>query len=153
MNPKKDKITMTEVAIKEMNIYERNKLKRRIKKIENILFPVENENQRITKNQSKIIIFIGEYIKKNNKSPRIRDIQKFFKYKSLRTVSQYLEILEKKGFIYRNKYEKRGIRLRKYTYYLELKKGDILKLKGIPVELIGDVIVGTNTSQETRDKN
>lgn len=65
----------------------------------------------LTKKQERVLTFIRDYIKDNGQSPKISELREMLNVKSLRTVTQYLEILERKGFIYRDKYSKRGIRL------------------------------------------
>ena len=71
----------------------------------------------LTKKQKKVFSLIGEYFNEHGKPPTIPELKEMLEVKSLRTVSQYLEILERKGFIYRNKHEKRGIRLVGYKAY------------------------------------
>lgn len=71
----------------------------------------------LTKKQERVFKLIGEYFNKNGKSPTISELREMLGVKSLRTVTQFLEILERKGFIYRNKYEKRGIRPIGYKSY------------------------------------
>lgn len=66
-------------------------------------------NNNLTKKQKKVFKFIGEYFQDNGESPTIFELKEMLKVKSLRTVTQYLDILERKGFIQRNKHEKRGI--------------------------------------------
>ncbi len=73
----------------------------------------------LTKKQEKVFRSIGRYIEKHRESPTISELKEILGVKSLRTVTQYLEILERKGFIYRNKYEKRGIRLIGYKSYFD----------------------------------
>lgn len=68
-------------------------------------------NDLLTKKQGGVYIFIKDFIQRNGKSPTITEIRDFLKAKSLRTVTQYLEILEKKGFITRNKSKHRSINL------------------------------------------
>jgi repressor LexA len=65
----------------------------------------------LTPNQKKIYDFILKYIKENGQSPTIPEIAKALKFSSLRSVTQYLEILERKGLINREKNKNRNIRL------------------------------------------
>ena len=65
----------------------------------------------LTKKQTKVLELIQNYLKENGRSPQISELRDSLEVSSLRTVTQYLEILERKGFIYRDKYSKRGIRL------------------------------------------
>lgn len=65
----------------------------------------------LTQKQEKVLKFIGDYIGNNGEPPTISEIKEFLRVKSLRTVTQYLDILERKGYVYRSKYAKRGIKL------------------------------------------
>ena len=65
----------------------------------------------LTKKQERVLGLIKDYLKDNGQSPKISELREMLNVKSLRTVTQYLEILERKGFIYRDKHSKRGIRL------------------------------------------
>lgn len=124
-------------------------IEQRIRALESAIFPVIRKagerQKRLTEKQREILELIGEYIKKNKKSPTIFEIKKLRGYMSLRTVEQFLEILERDGYIIRNKYEKRGIRIRQFTYYINLKKGMIIKVDGVPMVLLNDSLAGTNT--------
>lgn len=71
----------------------------------------------LTKKQEKVFRLIGEYFEKQGESPTILELREMLGVKSLRTVTQYLEILERKGFIYRKKNEKRSIRPIGYKAY------------------------------------
>lgn len=65
----------------------------------------------LTKKQERVLNLISGYFEDKGRSPKISELREMLGVKSLRTVTQYLEILERKGFIYRDKYSKRGIRL------------------------------------------
>lgn len=82
-------------------------------------------NFKITKKQRRVSEYIMEYIKKNGISPTIREIQDAIKAKSVRTVTQYLEALEKKGLILRNE--------NKVNRNIELIKNKISSLVDVPV--------------------
>jgi len=71
----------------------------------------------LTKKQEKVFKLIGEYFEGQGESPTIPELRDMLGVKSLRTVTQYLEILERKGFIYRKKNEKRGIKPIGYKAY------------------------------------
>ncbi len=71
----------------------------------------------LTKNQEKVFRLIGRHFNEHGEPPTIPELKEMLGVKSLRTVTQYLEILERKGFICRNKYEKRGIRPIGYKSY------------------------------------
>lgn len=61
--------------------------------------------------QNKVFDFIKGFIEKNHTSPTVREIAEGINVKSARTVSQYLEKLEEKGFIIRNKNQNRNIEI------------------------------------------
>lgn len=61
--------------------------------------------------QNKVFNFIKGFIEKNHVSPTVREIAEGISVKSARTVSQYLEKLEEKGFIVRNKNQNRNIEI------------------------------------------
>ncbi len=65
----------------------------------------------LTQKQYQVYISIKDYIAKEKKSPTVSELAKLIKASSLRTVTQYLESLEKKGLISRIKHQRRGIRL------------------------------------------
>lgn len=69
------------------------------------------KQNKLTKKQRIVLNSISDYARINGQSPTISELRDLLKVKSLRTVTQYLEILERKGFIYRDRYSKRGIRL------------------------------------------
>ncbi|MEK7478947.1 MAG: transcriptional repressor LexA [Patescibacteria group bacterium] len=66
----------------------------------------------LTKRQNQVLKVIEAYIAKHDEPPTIPELQKLLKVSSTRTVTQYLESLEKKGFIARSKNKTRGIRLK-----------------------------------------
>ncbi|MCH2189086.1 hypothetical protein MK079_04645 [Candidatus Gracilibacteria bacterium] len=55
----------------------------------------------LTDKQQKVLDTITEYISKYAKSPTIEELKELLQQKSKRGVTQYLEVLEKKGFITR----------------------------------------------------
>ena len=65
----------------------------------------------LTKKQRKVFDLIESYFNKYGCSPTITELKETLNVNSLRTVVQYLEALEKKGFIYRKHNQKRGIEL------------------------------------------
>ncbi len=64
---------------------------------------------RLTEKQKKVLEIIGEYYEKNGESPTVLEMKEILGVKSLRSVTQYLDILERKGLIYRKKNVSRGI--------------------------------------------
>lgn len=71
----------------------------------------QNKSQKLTSKQKKVYDFIASFIEKKNISPTITELAEFLCVSSLRTVTQYLESLEKKNMIMRSKGSSRGIRL------------------------------------------
>jgi len=73
----------------------------------------QKKSQNLTSKQKKVYDFICACIEKNNISPTITELAEYLKVSSLRTVTQYLESLEKKELIVRLRGVGRGIRLAK----------------------------------------
>ncbi len=69
----------------------------------------------LTKKQTEVLKAIERHISKTNQSPTIFELKKALKVSSTRTVTQYLEALEKKGFIFRTKNRARNIELMNTT--------------------------------------
>jgi predicted DNA-binding transcriptional regulator len=65
----------------------------------------------LTQKQKIVYDFIVQSLEKSSVSPTIAEIAAFLGVSSLRTVTQYLESLEKKGFIRRGKNQSRGIKI------------------------------------------
>lgn len=72
---------------------------------------LKNKSKNLTSKQKKVYDFIVSFIEKKTFSPTISEIADFLKVSSLRTVTQYLEALEKKNMIARSKCFARGIKL------------------------------------------
>jgi repressor LexA len=71
-----------------------------------------NRNSKtLTSKQKRVFDYISICLEKSNVSPTITELAKFLGVSSLRTVTQYLESLEKKGLIKRGHHQSRGIRL------------------------------------------
>jgi repressor LexA len=65
----------------------------------------------LTPNQHRFYAVLREYIAKWGISPTIPELKKLIGVSSLRSVTQYLEALERKGYINRAKHQKRSIRI------------------------------------------
>jgi repressor LexA len=65
--------------------------------------------QILTTRQREVLLMIKRYIKEHNVSPTIEEIAEALKVSSTRTVTQYLEALERKGYIHKIKHKKRNI--------------------------------------------
>ena len=65
----------------------------------------------LTKKQRRIYDFIKGHLTAHGKAPTLLEIATKMGLKSLRTVTQHLEALQRKGVILRNRYAQRGIKL------------------------------------------
>ena len=72
---------------------------------------LQNKLKKLTQKQKKIFDYIADCLEKNRVSPTILELSVFMGVSSLRTVTQYLESLEKKNLIIRSRHQSRGIRL------------------------------------------
>jgi repressor LexA len=66
---------------------------------------------RLTQNQKKFYETLKSYVNKNGRSPTVVEMVAAMKFSSPRSVTQYLDSLEKKGLIRRWRYKNRGIEL------------------------------------------
>ena len=69
-------------------------------------------NKPITGKQKRVLDNIELYIKAKGEPPTLDELRKNLGFKSLRTVVQYIEALERKGYILRRKHARRNIELR-----------------------------------------
>ncbi len=73
---------------------------------------MEKQLQTLTKKQKTFYDLLEScFAESGGVSPTIEELKKKLKVSSYRTVTQYLEALEKKGLISRSAYQKRGIKL------------------------------------------
>ena len=87
----------------------------------------------LTKKQELVYGFIRKYIKQNKKSPTMEEVQIFLDVKSINSISQYLEALEKGGYLSRRRHDKRNIDL------LEVKNNDGKENKFIQIPVVASV--------------
>jgi repressor LexA len=66
----------------------------------------------LTPKQKQFYESLKGYVEKKKTAPTIAELQKILHLSSPRAVTQYLDALERKGFIARSKYKERGIELR-----------------------------------------
>ncbi len=66
----------------------------------------------LTSKQKRVLDTIELYVRAKGEPPTLEELRKNLGFKSLRTVTQYLESLEEKGYIVRRKYARRNIELR-----------------------------------------
>lgn len=76
---------------------------------------LNSNSKTLTSKQKRVFDFICNCLEKNGFSPTIVELADFLGVSSLRTVTQYLESLEKKGLIVRGRHQSRGIRLAGYN--------------------------------------
>ena len=69
-------------------------------------------NNLLTFKQQKVLDVIREHIAKWDEAPTLEQMRSVLGFESLRTVTQYLDILERKGYIVRRRGTKRNIELR-----------------------------------------
>ena len=72
---------------------------------------LNKKSKTLTSKQKRVFDYICNCLEKTSTSPTISELAKFLGVSSLRTVTQYLESLEKKGLIVRSHHQNRGIRL------------------------------------------
>ena len=63
----------------------------------------------VTKKQKQILDFITKYIKRYGFSPSLEETAKHFKLKAVSTVHQHIKALEDKGYLQKQKNQRRGI--------------------------------------------
>lgn len=66
----------------------------------------------LTFKQQRVLNAVRDYLYNENQSPTLEDLRSRLGFSSLRTVTQYLDILERKGYIVRRKNAARNIELR-----------------------------------------
>ncbi len=69
------------------------------------------QNPRLTPRQVEVFNSIQNYIAEHGESPTLKELAKLIGANSVRSVTQYLEALEKKGLITRSRYQNRSIKL------------------------------------------
>jgi repressor LexA len=66
----------------------------------------------LTFKQQRVLNAVRDYLYRENESPTLEQLRANLGFQSLRTVTQYLDILERKGYIVRRKNAARNIELR-----------------------------------------
>jgi len=82
----------------------------------------------LTSKQRRVLETIELYVRAKGEPPTLDELRTSLGFKSLRTVTQYLEALEKKGFLLRRKHAHRNIELRTLD-----NKGSAATLVAVPV--------------------
>ncbi|HYD93472.1 MAG TPA: transcriptional repressor LexA [Candidatus Paceibacterota bacterium] len=70
-----------------------------------------SRNESLTRAQEETLFLIKRYIARHGQSPTITELQKELALRSIRSVTQRLEALEKKGFIARDRFQHRSIKV------------------------------------------
>lgn len=71
-----------------------------------------NFTRSLTSKQKRVLDNIQLYISAKGEPPTLDELRKNLGFKSIRTVTQYIEALERKGYIVRRKHARRSIELR-----------------------------------------
>lgn len=66
----------------------------------------------LTGKQKRVLDNISLYIRAKGEPPTLEELRKNLGFRSIRTVVQYLDILERKGYVVRRRYARRNIELR-----------------------------------------
>lgn len=77
-----------------------------------VVYYVYMYTQPLTGKQKRVLDTIKLYVSAKGEPPTLDELRQNLGFKSLRTVTQYLEALERKGFITRHKHARRNIELR-----------------------------------------
>lgn len=79
-----------------------------------------SRNETLTQAQEQTLTFIKRYIATHGQSPTLTELKDALKLSSIRSVSQRIEALERKGFIARNRFQHRSIKVLEVvtTHYL-----------------------------------
>lgn len=69
-------------------------------------------NQPLTSKQQRVLNQVRLYVRAKGEPPTLDELRRDLGFRSLRTVTQYLEILERKGYLLRRRNARRNIELR-----------------------------------------
>src|SRR3990167_9923122 len=89
----------------------------------------------LTLRQKQILDFITGYSKKKGVSPSLEEIKKHFRLNSVSNIHQHLEALKEKGYLQREKNQKRGIEIASIESLVKIPLLGIISAGG-PVEAI-----------------
>jgi len=67
----------------------------------------------ITNKQKEVLSAINELTTKNGYSPALREVKEYLKYNSISAVQRHTDALKKKGFLSSDKYQQRGLKVKK----------------------------------------
>ncbi len=76
--------------------------------------------QSLTKKQQETLDYIESYITQHGQAPLLSEIQEHFDLSAIRSVSQRLEALEEKGYITRDSFKHRSIRIVGSNLFIEM---------------------------------
>jgi len=66
-------------------------------------------NTNLTPKQKKVLDFITSFVDKNGYAPSLKEIAKHFRLKSVSTIHQFINALEKKGYLSKTQHKQRAI--------------------------------------------
>src|SRR3989344_4963555 len=89
----------------------------------------------LTPRQKQILDFVKAYTKKRDVSPSLEEIKKHFRLNSVSNIHQHLEALKEKGYLQREKNQKRGIEIASIESLVKIPLLGIISAGG-PVEAI-----------------
>jgi len=72
---------------------------------------MESQFPRLTTKQLRVYNALKGFISEHQKSPTLKELSQLIEASSIRSVTQYLNSLEKKGLVARSRYKNRGIKL------------------------------------------
>lgn len=72
---------------------------------------MESQFPRLTTKQLRVYEVLKKFISEHQKSPTLKELSQLIEASSIRSVTQYLNSLEKKGLIIRSRYKNRSIKL------------------------------------------
>ena len=91
----------------------------------------------LTRRQKEILDFVKKYTDQKGLSPSLEEIRKHFRLKSVSTIHQHLEALKFKGYLNREKNQKRGIEIKDIDSLVQVPLLGKISA-GFPIEAIRD---------------
>src|SRR3989344_5061879 len=99
--------------------------------------------ENLTPKQKRILDFVNTSITKKRVSPSLEEIAKRFKLNSVATVHQHVEALKTKGFLERQKNQKRGIEINSIEKLIKIpKSSEVYALPGLGNNMVDENIHG-----------
>jgi repressor LexA len=96
----------------------------------------------LTERQRDVLAFIERHLEKSGVAPTLREISERFGFASTASAQKHIALLERKGFLRREKHQKRGLVLAKRTAAADGSSTELpllgLVAAGSPIESIAD---------------